>query len=174
MKDIEIIEKLRKKLSVPVGRHLYGILGTYKSLDIFSQKLQQGTTVDGRPFPSPISVNRGIIDAFSDEDFRSIVKDEAKRPEPTRKSIQTAFEDFLRKRLKENGLVILSNLELIFAYDLDMNSLRTLAADDYRIILLLSGKRVGGRVIMFPEQTDGSYHLPTNLIAEDHQWEVTY
>ena len=157
-----------------MGRHLYGVLGTYEALDIFAQKLQQGTTIEGSPFPAPISVNRGIIDAFSDEDFRSIVKDEAKRPEPTRKSIQTAFENFIRERLRENGLVVLSHLELIFAYDLDMNPLRTLSADDSRIILLLSGKRVGERIIMFPERTDGSYTIPTNLIAEDHLWEVKY
>ena len=172
MKDTEIIETLRSKLAVPGGRHLYGVLGTYQALDKFIQKLLQAKTLDGRHFPAPLSVNRGILDASPDDEFRKLVEDEAKRPEPTAAHVTRAFESFLRSKLKGKGLVILANLELLFAYSLELNLLRTMAADDDRVLLLLPGKRESGRIIMFPDLVEGNYTLPSNLIAENHLWEL--
>jgi len=172
MKDTEIIETLRSKLAVPGGRHLYGVLGTYQALDKFAQKLQQAKTLDGRHFPAPLSVNRGILDAIPDDEFRKRVEDEAKRPEPTAAHVARAFESFLRSKLKGKGLVVLANLEMLFAYNLELNLLRTMAADDDRVLLLLPGKRESGRIIMFPDLVEGSYTMPSNLIAENHLWEL--
>ena len=67
---------------------------------------------------------------------------------------------------------MLSDLEMLFAYNLELNLLRTMAADDDRVLLLLPGRRAGARVIMFPSWPDGSYTLPTNLIADNHLWEL--
>jgi hypothetical protein len=172
MTDTEIIENLRNKLAVTSGRHLYGVLGSYALLDSFAKKLQQARTHDQRKFPSPLSVNRGILDAIPDEEFRKLVEDEAKRPEPTAAHVAKAFEQFLRQKLEQKGLVILANLELVFAYNLELHLLRTMAADDYRILLLLPGKREGGRIIMFPGSGSTQYTLPINLIAENHIWEL--
>ena len=82
MNDTDIIEALRSKLMVPTGRHLYGVLGTYPALKRFAEKLQQARTPDGTPFPAPLSVTRGILNAIPDDEFRSLVVNEAKRPEP--------------------------------------------------------------------------------------------
>ncbi|HPZ06467.1 MAG TPA: hypothetical protein PL110_00005 [Candidatus Eremiobacteraeota bacterium] len=49
--------------------------------------------------------------------------------------------------------------------------LRTMAADDDRVLLLLPGRRRGGKVIMFPDLEE-RYALPTNLIADNHMWEL--
>jgi len=68
MKSTEIIEAIRQKLTVPGGRHLYGVLGTYAQLDGFARKLTQAKTTDGAPFPKPVNVNRGILDAIPDEE----------------------------------------------------------------------------------------------------------
>ena len=54
MKSTEIIEALRQKLTVPSGRHLYGVLGAYSQLDGFARKLHQAKTLDGSPFPKPL------------------------------------------------------------------------------------------------------------------------
>lgn len=72
----------------------------------------------------------------------------------------------------EKGLVVLSNLELLFAYDVDLNPLRTLSTDQKRTILLLPGRRSGDKIIMFSESGEDSYLLPTNLIADDHIWSL--
>lgn len=172
MNATEIIEALRSRLSVPVGRHLYGVLGSYAALSSFAEKLQQAKTPDGVPFPAPLSVNRGILDAMPDNEFRELVADEAKRPEPTAAHIAKAFEYFLRSQLRAQELVVLSNLEMIFPYRVELSLLRTLAADRARIVLLLPAKRQSGNIVMFPETEDANYSLPSNLIAENHLWEL--
>jgi hypothetical protein len=172
MKDTEIIETLRSKLSIPGGRHLYGVLGSYTALQAFAKKLVQARTMDGRTFPKPLNVNRGILDTIPDDEFRQLVENEAKKPEPTAAHVAKAFGSFLRSKLRGKGLVVLANLETIFAYHLELNLLRTLAADEDRILLLLPGKRSGGRIVMFPNWEGAEYALPTNLIASDHLWEL--
>ena len=172
MKDTEVIEALRSKLAVAPGRHLYGVLGTYQDLNAFANKLRQVKTPDGRRFPKPISVNRGILNSIPDDEFRTLVKNEAKRPEPTAAHVSRAFESFLRSQLRKNDLILLANLEMLFAYHLELNLLRSLAADEDRVLLLLPGKREGGKIIMFPSLDEGKYTLPTNLIAENHLWEL--
>jgi len=172
LKDAEVIDSIMVKLSKPVGRHLYGVLGSYRSLERFSGKLQEAKTLDGKPFPKPLSVNRGILETIPDDEFRKLVRDEAKRPEPTADHVKQAFESFLRTILQKDGLVILKGLEMLFAYNVDLNALRTMAADDFRIILLLPGRRDSGKIFMFPGAGPITYNLPTNLIAEDHLWEL--
>ncbi len=172
MKNTEIIEALRSKLAVPCGRHLYGVLGSYAALAAFSGKLRQAKAPDGRRFPRPISVNRGILNTIPDNEFRQLVENEAKRPEPTAAHVAKAFEIFLRSKLRQKGLIVLFNLETLFAYNLELNLLRTMAADADRILLLLPGRRSSGKIIMFPNLDEGSYTLPTNLIADNHLWEV--
>ena len=172
MKTTEVIENLRSKLSVSSGRHLYGVLGSYPALMTFVKKLRQAKTTDGKRFPKPLSVNRGILEEIPDEEFRHLVENEAKRPEPTAAHVAKAFEKFLRSQLRGKGLIVLSNLEMLFAYHLELNLLRTMAADDDHILLLLPGRRGSGRIIMFPELDESSYTLPTNLIASDHLWEL--
>lgn len=173
MKDTDIIEMLCARLAVPTGRHLYGVLGSYPALDAFALKLQEARIPDGDYFPVPLSVNAGILNAMPDQEFRELAQNEARRPEPTRAHVGRAFETFLRGTLERHGLVVLAKLELLFAYSVELAVLRTLAADDHRIVLLLPGRRDGERVVMFPDADEGSYTLPTNLIADNHLWEVT-
>lgn len=172
MRDTEIIESLRTCLTVSVGRHLYGVLGSYQKLRAFAETLQQATTPDGKPFPAPLSVNKGILESIPDTEFRWLVENEAKRPEPTAAHVAQAFERFLRSHLKSESILVLANFEMLFAYNIELSLLRTLARDEDRMLLLLPGRRSSGRVIMFPDLDRGSYTLPTNLIAENHLWEL--
>lgn len=172
MTPTAIIETLRTRLSMPGGRHLYGILGTYAQLDDFAKQLAKAKSVEGTPLPKPISVNRGILETIPDDEFRRLVTDEAKRPEPTAAHVGTAFEQFVRSKLVGQGLVVLKDLELVFAYHLELNILRTLAADQDRLLLFLPGKRDRGNIVLYPESEEGSYTLPTNLIAENNLWEL--
>jgi hypothetical protein len=172
MNSTEIIEGLRQKLAVPTGRHLYGVLGDYAKLDAFAKKLHQARTLDGVSFPKPANVNQGILAAIPDDEFRQLAEDEAKRPEPTAAHVSRAFERFLRFSLTGNAVVTLANLEMLFAYHIELNLLRTMAADEDKVLLLLPGKRSGGRIVMFHEMQEGDYTLPTNLIADNHLWEI--
>jgi hypothetical protein len=172
VKAADIVEAFRAKLMMPGGRHLYGVLGDYAQLDRFVSVLSQVRTHEGRRFPKPLNVNREILEVIPDDKFRQLVEDEAKRPEPTAAHVARAFETFLRRKLQGKGLIVLAHLEMLFAYHLELNLLRTMAADDDRVLLLLPGNREGGRVIMFPETAEGNYTLPLNLIADNHLWEL--
>jgi len=81
MTDAEIIEALRGKLSVEGGGHLYGALGTYPALDLFTATLRQAKMPDGSNFPESLSVNQGILEAIPDGEFKRLVADEAKAKE---------------------------------------------------------------------------------------------
>jgi hypothetical protein len=127
---------------------------------------------DGRDFPLPLSVNRGILDAIPDDEFKRLTRDEVIYPEPTAAHVRQAFELFLRSKLRGHGLVILRDLELLFAYGIELNMLRVLAANDDHILLLLPGRRERGQILLFPESDQGSCILPSTLIAENHLWEL--
>jgi hypothetical protein len=172
VKHTEIIEALRNKLTVQSGRHLYGILGTYDALSVFARQLRQARVPDGDYFPEPVSVTRRILKEIPDDEFKLLVSNEAKYPEPTRAHVGKAFEAFLRARLKEDRLVVLAELEMLLAYNLDLGLIRTLSTDDQRIILLLPAKRSAGQIVMFPDYDTGDFRLPINLIAGDHLWEI--
>ena len=172
MKAADIIITLRKQLENPVGRHLYGILGSYNALSTFSRALEEARFPDGTPFPVPLSVNAGIINSFSDDLFREIVTNEARLPDPTRTSVRLAFEAFLSDSIRQSPLLILTDLELLFAYNIDLSLLRVLSTDQKRIVLLLPGILSGKRIIMYPN-VDGEYQVPQGIIAEHHLWEVT-
>lgn len=90
-------------------------------------------------------------------------------PEPMAAHIRRAFESFLRSQLQGRGLVILCDLELLFAYSGEL-SMRALAANDDHIPLLLPGRRKRGRIPLFPESDQGPCILPSALIAENHLW----
>jgi hypothetical protein len=166
MRDVEIIQDLKSKLNAPSGRHLYGVLGTYPKLKEFSEKLVEAN------FAKPISINIGILESIPDEDFRNLAESESKMPEPTANHVKQAFEKYIRSYLSNDGLVTLCDLELLFPYQIDFNLLRTLAADDFKVLLLLRGERRGDRIIMFPGLTEYQYEIPISLLSENHLWEI--
>jgi hypothetical protein len=168
----EIIEAMRGKLRIAGGRHLYGVVGSYDALASFARELHRVRVPDGDAFPEPLNVNQGILGSIPDDEFKKLVEKEPQYPAPTRAHVKSSFEDWLRARLRNSGLLVLANLELLFAYQVDLALMRDLATDDRRIIMLLPGRITGGDVIMFPEWKDGDYRLPTGLIAADHRWEI--
>jgi len=172
MKIDDIIINLSNMMQVPVGRHLYGVIGTYESLEKVENALVKAPRFGEELFPKPKSLNLELIDAYSDSEFRSLVEDEAKRPEPTRASLRNVFEKFMRESLEKENLLILKDLELLFIYNIDFSVLRVLSTDIHRVVLLLPGRRSLGRVIMYPE-SQYDFHLPQNLIADNHLWEIS-
>ena len=168
----DVIIALIHKLKTPVGRHLYGVLGTYDSLADFQRQLKTVTMSDGSAFPEPISLTDGILNTFNDDEFRDVVEKEAKYPEPTKASVQHAFEAFLKSTLNTSPLLILKDLELVFAYNIDLAPLRTYASDHNRVLLLLPGRRNGPRIEMYPQSPERQCQLPGFLIADDHLWEI--
>lgn len=174
MNGPQVIQELCHKMDAAGGRHLYGVLGDYPALEKFAGQLAGLKTLDQHyTFPRPLNVNDGLLAAMSDKDFQRLARDEAKWPEPVAKEVERAFGRFLRQTLRDQGPVVLAHLEMVFAYNLGLSILRSLATDSNKVLLLLPGRRgaPGGGPTLFIE-AGGGYTLPTNLIANDHLWEL--
>jgi hypothetical protein len=170
----QAISELREKLQFEVGRHLYGLLGTYAQLAAFEQAdLVQACDPDGDPFLAPINLNRELLARIGDDDLRQLVQAEARRPKAIQRRLGQELDDLLGALLADDHLLILKQLELTFAYSLDLSVFRTRATDRNHILLLLPGEQRGEGVILFHE-ADPRFHrlLPGNLIADNHIWEL--
>ena len=170
----QVISELREKLQFSVGRHLYGLLGTYVQLAEFEQAdLAQARDPHGNPFPSAINLNRELLARIGDDDLRQLVRDEARRPQAIQRRLGQELDSLLDDLLQKDHLLILKQLELTFAYSLDLSVFRTRATNQNHILLLLPGERRGEHIALFHE-ADPRFHrfLPGNLIADNHLWEL--
>lgn len=170
----QIISQLREKLQFEIGRHLYGILGTYEQLRRFEQEnLAQAQDHQNRQFPHPINVNRTLLQRIGDEDLRQLVAVEAKRPHAVTYRLNQEFDALLHDHLRETDLAVLKQAEMLFAYGLDLSVLRTRASNQSHILLLLPAERRGEHIIVFHEAAPKFHRsIPPNLIADNHLWEL--
>lgn len=171
----QIISELRDKLRVESGRHLYGILGTYAQLTGFEQNaLAQAKMTAGSPLPTPVNTNRELLAQMGDDDLLQLARDEAKRPQAIQRKLNGELGALVASRLRSQDVLILKQLELVFAYALELSVFRTHATDKNHVILLLPGERRSDRIILFSEaESRFQRTLPENLIAENHLWELT-
>ncbi len=170
----EIITELREKLKFDIGRHLYGVLGSYQQLDRFEKTdLGNATLPNGEPFPPAVNLNRVLLASIGDEDLKKLVRDEAKRPQAVQRALNNSLNNVLGTLMTESNLLILKNLELIFAYDLDLSFFRTRATDQNHLLLLIPGERRSDHITVFQEASTRFHRpLPSNLIADNHLWEL--
>ena len=79
-----------------------------------------------------------------------------------------------RETWRRTSFLALKNLELLFAYDLEMNCLRIRATNQKHILVLLPGERVGDRITLFHEASTPNHRtLPMNIVPENHLWELS-
>lgn len=171
----QIISELRDKLTFDVGRHLYAVLGSYAQLGHFEQHhLAQASDPQGQTFPTPFNVNRELLARIGDDDLRHLVNVEARRFNAVQRHLNQAFDALLHDLLQHNRLIVLKQLELLFAYSLDLSVLRTRASNQSHILLLLPGQQRGERLIIFHEAAERFQRtIPQNLVADNHLWELT-
>jgi len=170
----QVITALRDKLKFDSGRHLYAVLGTYERLEEFANKdLASATDPNGLPFPKPLNLNKALLANINDEDLRNLVNREAKRPQQINQHLNDQLNRVVQHSLNENPFLILKQIELMFAYDLDFSTLRRHASNQNRILLLLPGQQFGDHVVLFHQGGDAFQRpLPNNVIAENHLWEL--
>lgn len=170
----QVVSQLREKLQFDIGRHLYGVLGTYEQLRRFEQQdLAQAQDHRNRPFPDPINVNRALLRRIGDEDLRQLVAKEGKWHYAISNRLNLEFDALLQSHLQQTDLAILKQTEMLFAYSLDLSVLRTRASNQSHILLLLPAERRGEHIIVFHEAAPRFHRsIPPNLIANQHLWEL--
>lgn len=171
----EINSQLRQKLEMPTGRHLYVVLGTYERLDRYERvDFREARSPSGQKLGDPVNVNHSLLARINDDELKRLVQTEASRTESVKDRLAKELDTLVAERLNGGSFLALKNLELLFAYDLELNCLRIRATNQKHILILLPGEKVGDRIALFHEaQAQNHRTLPTNLVPENHLWELS-
>jgi hypothetical protein len=174
LSDHEINSALRDRLQMPTGRHLFAVLGTYGALERYERvSFSQALGSDGKPLKPPINVNRALLGRIPDDDLKELVQNEAKRPQSVRQRLAEEFDRLLVEELDAGPFVALKQVELVFAYDLELICLRTRGTNKKYILLLLPGQRTGDRITLFHEASPACHRtLPAGIVSDIHLWEL--
>lgn len=173
---------LKENLQIDSGRHLYGVLGSYAQLAAFEHDiLSQINLLSQEPGPGDAAITRcqvvnlnfALMDRIGDKDLRDLVRSEGKRPQTIQRQLNLTFDSLLASLLAKDRFIILKQIELLFAYNLDLQTIRARASNQNHILLLLPGEKRGDHVALFTE-ANSRFHreLPYQLIADNHLWEL--
>jgi hypothetical protein len=176
LKGSQIISNLRDGLQMEIGRHLYAVLGSYEQIDAFEKnELAQARKIDGSLLPKPINLSLALLDRIGDSDLRDLVKQEGKYPIGVKRKLGIEFDALLANLLAQEHFVMLKNMELVFAFELELETVRARATNQNHILMLLPSEKRGDHVILFSE-ADQRFHrqLPFQLIADNHLWELDH
>lgn len=170
----EINSQLRQKLEMPTGRHLYVVLGTYERLERYERvDFREARSPGGKRLGDPVNVNHNLLERINDEELKGLVQTEASRTESVKDRLSKELDALVAEKLNGGSFLALKNLEILFAYDLELNCLRIRATNQKHILILLPGEKVGDRITLFHEAPANNHRtLPTNLVPENHLWEL--
>ncbi|MBX7133790.1 MAG: hypothetical protein K1X67_14040 [Fimbriimonadaceae bacterium] len=175
MSGHEINSQLRQKLEMPTGRHLYVVLGTYVRLEHYERvDFREARSPTNQKLDEIVNVNHQLLERIPDDELKKLVQTEASRTESVKARLIKELDALVGERLNAGSFLALKNLEMIFAYDLELNCLRIRAANQKHILVLLPGEKVGDRITLFHEAPSNNHRtLPTNLVPENHLWELS-
>jgi hypothetical protein len=171
----EINTQLRQKLEMPTGRHLYVVLGAYEQLERYEKvAFREARSPSGNRLGDPVNVNHQLLDRINDDELKRLVQTEASRTESVKDRLSKELDALVGEKLDGGWFVALKNLEILFAYDLELNCLRIRATNQKHILVLLPGEKIGDRITLFHEAPRNNHRtLPTNLVPENHLWELS-
>src|SRR5262245_12838406 len=123
---------------MPTGRHLYVVLGSYGRLERYETVVfREAQGPDGQRLPAPLNVNRALLDRINDDELKRLVQTEASRQESIKDRLSKELDTMVAENLESSSFLALKNLELLFAYDLELNCLRIRAVNQKHILILL-------------------------------------
>jgi len=171
----EINTQLRQKLAMPTGRHLYVVLGTYERIERYERAaFREARSPEDRPLGTALNINHSLLERFGDDELKWLVRNEAGMQETVKKQLAEELDTLIAERLKETSFLAIKNLELLFAYDMELNCFRIRATNQKHILVLLPGERVADRITLFHEAPATNHRtLPMNLVPENHLWELS-
>lgn len=171
----EINSQLRQKLAMPTGRHLYVVLGTYERIEKYERvAFREARSPDDKPLGPALNTNLSLLQRIKDEELKWLVRNEAGMPETVKKQLADELDALIADELTKTSFLAIKNLELLFAYDMELNCLRIRATNQKHILVLLPGERVVDRITLFHEAPAANHRtLPVNLVPENHLWELS-
>jgi hypothetical protein len=174
MSDHEVNSHLRERFHNVAGRHLYVILGTYDALARYERiAFPEVRDPDNEQLRPALNVNYTLLERLPDEELKELVQNEARRPQQVKDRLYHELDRLLAEELAKNSIVTLKQVELLFAYDLELDKLRTRATNQKHILLLLPGQRSGDNIWLFHEAAPQWHRtMPNALVPEEHLCEI--
>ena len=171
----QIISILRENLALSVGRHLYAVLGSYQQLAWFEEvDLAQARFGDERLQPFVANLNLAMLSRIEDQALQELVQNEARLPQTVQLKLNREFDMALMNLQQDRPFIVLKQVELLFAYKLDLQVIRARATNQNHILLLLPGEKRGDHITLFSEAGPRFHRtLPPQLVTENHLWEIT-
>jgi hypothetical protein len=153
---------------------LYVVLGTYDRLERYERvDFREARSPSGQCLGEVVNVNHTLLDRINDDELKRLVQTEASRTESVKNRLTNELDALVAEKLIASSLLAIKNLELLFAYDLELNCLRIRAVNGKHILIFLPGQTVGDRITLFHEAPSSNHRtLPTNLVPENHLWEL--
>jgi hypothetical protein len=171
----EINSQLRQKLAMPTGRHLYVVLGTYDRIERYERvAFREARGPDDKPLGPALNINHSLLQRLEDEELKWLVRNEAGMSETVKKQLADELDALIAHKLTQTSFLAVKSLELLFAYDMELNCFRIRAVNQKHILVLLPGERVADRITLFHEAPATNHRtLPMNLVPENHLWELS-
>jgi hypothetical protein len=171
----EINSQLRQKLAMPTGRHLYVVLGTYDRIERYERvAFREARGPDDKLLGPALNINHSLLQRIEDEELKWLVRNEAGMSETVKKQLADELDALIADKLTQTSFLAVKSLELLFAYDMELNCFRIRAANQKHILVLLPGERVSDRITLFHEAPPTNHRtLPMNLVPENHLWELS-
>jgi hypothetical protein len=171
----EINWQLRQKLERPTGRHLYIFLGAYERLERYEKvDFREARSPKGQRLGDPVNINHALLERIKDDELKWLVRTEASRMESVKDRLTKELDALVAEKLNGGSFLVLKNLEILFAYDLELHCLRIRATNQKHILVLLPGERVGDRITLFHEAPPCFHRtLPPTYVQDSHLWELS-
>jgi hypothetical protein len=150
-------------------------VGTYERIERYERvAFREARSPDDKPLGIALNVNRSLLQRLNDDELKWLVRNEAGLPETVKKRLADELDALVADKLEATSFLALANLEVLFAYDMELNCFRIRAANKKHILVLLPGERAGERITLFHEATPSNHRtLPMNLVPENHLWELS-
>jgi hypothetical protein len=126
----EIDSQLGQKLAMPTGRHLYVVLGSFERLERYERvDFREARSPGGERLGDPVNVNHTLLERTSDDELKRLVQAEASRTESVKDRLAKELDTLVAERLNTGFFLALKNLEILFAYELELSCLRIRATN---------------------------------------------
>ena len=96
-------------------------------------------------------------------------------PETVKKQLAEELDALVADKLSQTSFLAIKSLELLFAYDMELNCFRIRAANQKHILVLLAGGESWLTASLSSTRHRQTNHrtLPMNLVPENHLWELS-
>jgi hypothetical protein len=102
----EINSQLRQKLAMPMGRHLYVVLGTYDRIERYERvAFREARSPDDKPLGPALNINHSLLQRFGDEELKWLVRNEAGMQETVKKQLADELDALIADKLTETSFL---------------------------------------------------------------------